>query len=439
MHVSREALLGQLPPFADEWVTLTPDQDVHDIIVAMVDSYPEFAPYYDRIGNFFVGKDISETCDNLYQFCKDNIQYREETEDWQTVSLPAGILTRGHGDCKAYAAFIGGCLGAIARETGVPIDWEYCFASYKLFQRTPYHVFVVVHTADGDIWVDPTPGAEDKQPVWVVCKKPAGAIGGMQQVVDEYGQLGYQRIGATSIPKTGDAEVDSILQVVTPVIATLQQTFPRGTLFGDWLSDFANPGQALKDIGHLLFGYKYTFGDYALGEIFLNRVMNQQTSNRKDVPDGVVPIAWDYFTQLLGIPINVNTDIDYLGGNDSLEGYLQGRPEQRGYVTQAQVTRAHQLIQMFGNILSKYGQWPPSSFGLLPYAGPIPTAHGPGGLYTGVLPNGQQVVNGYPVSAATKGGNVIMPGEETGTGISTTTIILIGAAALLLWWYTSDN
>src|ERR1700685_894038 len=171
MKCTRASILSKLPPYQDKWVTVTHTQDVGDIIADIVKSHYLFAPYYDRFAYCFSAPTVEEICDNLVNFCKQNIEYREENEDIQSTALPTGIIERGHGDCKHYASFIGGCLSAIARETGVPINWKYCFASYKLDQKTPYHVFVTVDTPSGTVWCDPTPGAEGKQPVWVVYKK----------------------------------------------------------------------------------------------------------------------------------------------------------------------------------------------------------------------------------------------------------------------------
>lgn len=171
MKVTRASILSKLPPYQDKWVTVTSTQDVGDIIADIVKSHYLFAPYYDRFAYSFSAPTIEEICDNLVNFCKQNIEYREENEDIQSTALPTGIIERGHGDCKHYASFIGGCLSAISRETGVPIHWKYCFASYKLDQKTPYHVFVTVDTPSGTVWCDPTPGADGKQPVWVVYKK----------------------------------------------------------------------------------------------------------------------------------------------------------------------------------------------------------------------------------------------------------------------------
>lgn len=186
MYVTKELLLSALPPYQDRWQTVKGQQEVSDIISEMLSAHTEFERYYDCIGGFFEKSSLKAVCRGLYDFCKDNIRYSEEPESLQTVSLPTGILERGHGDCKAYASFIGGCLGAIERLTGEPIDWYYCFASYMLEQRTPYHVFIVVNDDDGrPIWVDPTPGAEGKIPVWVInekVKKSIGAVSGVGQV-----------------------------------------------------------------------------------------------------------------------------------------------------------------------------------------------------------------------------------------------------------------
>jgi len=170
--VDKYFVLQHLPEYRDEWETVVDDQEVKDIIRTMFDSHVQFKGYYDNIGYLFDGNTISDTCENLFAFCKNNIRYREESKDLQTTALPTGVLVRGYGDCKHYASFIAGCLGAIERNTGTKINWEYCFASYRIDQRTPYHVFVIVNDEKGnEIWVDPTPGADNKVPVWWVRKK----------------------------------------------------------------------------------------------------------------------------------------------------------------------------------------------------------------------------------------------------------------------------
>ena len=163
MYVSKDYLLELLPVYRDKWVTVADNQDVHDIIQDILKAHRDYEKLYDCIGYCFIGTDLEDTCKNLYDFCVANIRYKEETEENQTVAVPQGILTRGYGDCKHYASFIGGCLGAIERYTGDAIDWDYCFASYKWLQPAPYHVFISVDR----IPVDPTPGSGDNEPIWL--------------------------------------------------------------------------------------------------------------------------------------------------------------------------------------------------------------------------------------------------------------------------------
>lgn len=200
MYVSKELLLSALPEYRDQWRTVKSQQEVSDIISEMIRSHGEFEGYYDKIGSFFIGSSLKQTCRNLYNFCKENIRYREEPDSLQTVSLPTGILTRGYGDCKAYASFIAGCLGAIERETGEPIDWHYCFASYKLEQRTPYHVFVVVEGDNGPIWVDPTPGSDGQVPVWMLNQTVPKAMALVKNIagLGKVGKL-VTNVGAVSL------------------------------------------------------------------------------------------------------------------------------------------------------------------------------------------------------------------------------------------------
>jgi hypothetical protein len=168
--VSRDTILGKLPPFKDEWILLHPDQSVKDIIAEVLNGHEDFADDYDKIALCFDDDDTDKVCATLYDFCKSNLQYIEEKEEEQTVASPGALLSRGHCDCKGYSNFIGGVLSALNRN-GKKIKWNYRFASYDFINKNPHHVFIVVHNDNDEIWIDPTPGATAKQPVWQVDKK----------------------------------------------------------------------------------------------------------------------------------------------------------------------------------------------------------------------------------------------------------------------------
>jgi hypothetical protein len=164
------ALLNELPPYQDNWIVIHPNQSVRDIMTEVVNAHEEFAPYYDKIALYFDDSSVKKICDKVYSFIKRNIKYHEEPEETQTSALPTGVLTRGFGDCKHYSGFAAGVLDALKR-TGRNIDWSYKFASYDPASKTPHHVFVEVRDHGETIWIDPTPGAREKTPWWLMDKK----------------------------------------------------------------------------------------------------------------------------------------------------------------------------------------------------------------------------------------------------------------------------
>jgi hypothetical protein len=152
--VSPSVLLYYLPPYRRNKELIKEDQYVRDIIKEVLDAHEIYAQDYDAICSFFDGESTEQICRQLFDFCKGFVQYRIEDKEEQTTQSPSGIIVLGHGDCKHYASFIGGCLDALKRK-GKKIDWWYRFASYNWLDDTPQHVFVVVKDKGKEIWIDP--------------------------------------------------------------------------------------------------------------------------------------------------------------------------------------------------------------------------------------------------------------------------------------------
>ncbi len=214
--VSKDKLLGLLPPFRDEWTMLHPDQGVHDIINEVLNAHEDFREDYDQIALFFDGRTVTEICDELYSFCKKNFQYIEETEDEQTVASPGAMLSRGKVDCKGFSNWIAGICSALSR-MGKKINWKYRFASYSVTNKTPHHVFVVVDNDGEEIWVDPTPDSEQKVPVWQVDKKIKD--------MSLYKITGLNRVGIVSEDYTFESPMESGGMEVSPPIVPIEETF----------------------------------------------------------------------------------------------------------------------------------------------------------------------------------------------------------------------
>lgn len=158
--VTNTMVLSRLPQFIDKWELITPEQYVPDIIREVCAAHRLFGRYYDLFSYLFYTTDPGILTENLYRFCKRYITYREESVEFQSSSVPQGILTRGVGDCKHFAIFSAGVIGSLNRTYGCCFDAKFKFVGYGR-AKEPYHVFVSVKDSrdNSEIWLDPTPGS----------------------------------------------------------------------------------------------------------------------------------------------------------------------------------------------------------------------------------------------------------------------------------------
>lgn len=146
-------LMGILSPFQNRREMLTAEQSTGDIIDAILDAHRRHAQDYSKISSFFNAGSKKATARRIFNFLKKNVRYVIEPGSKQTVKSPSAILATGYGDCKHYSLFAGGIL----QNLGIP--FAYRFASYKLFDKQPQHVFVVVDPGtENEIWIDPVVG-----------------------------------------------------------------------------------------------------------------------------------------------------------------------------------------------------------------------------------------------------------------------------------------
>lgn len=223
--LNRSQLIDRLPAGYVPERLITPEQDVSDIMQAVRAKHTECAPLYDKICRPFLGADLWETCERLFDFCKTELSYDQESVDRQVVSAPQTILRRGTSDCKCYALFIGGCLDALQRAGLIDCDWCYRFASYYMFDPGKHHVFVVVSCDEGTIWVDPVLDELDERmpwPIWKTDKEPYGYAASMGRIP-----------GVGQLAAIGSAESDllsELLQYQQGVVSAIKVSKQTGTL-----------------------------------------------------------------------------------------------------------------------------------------------------------------------------------------------------------------
>ena len=124
------------------------DGDTHDIInvIEKVDKDSESNRYTKDFAKQFEDKDEFKTCENIWQFVKNNIKYSADKSGHEIVQYPNYLVYNGKGDCKSFSILIGDLLRNVHNGK---IDFRYRFISQDIFDKTPKHVYVVATLNDG--------------------------------------------------------------------------------------------------------------------------------------------------------------------------------------------------------------------------------------------------------------------------------------------------
>ncbi len=102
------------------------------IEAAIPQATKQAAAFADR----YKGKDEIETCKKIFDYLKNNINYKADGAD-QQVRLPSGLMRTAQGDCKSYSVF----TSAVLSNLGIPHKLVY--ASYDPKDTTPSHIYVM--------------------------------------------------------------------------------------------------------------------------------------------------------------------------------------------------------------------------------------------------------------------------------------------------------
>lgn len=154
--MQKNILLGRLKSFGGNSKMIVRDQQVPDIISAMLSAHKLYASEYDKISQDFYSGDGIQTAKKLFEFLKKNVRYKIESDKAQRIMSPSAILSLGKNDCKNYALFIMGVLDSLKRKGLINNKIYYRFASYKLLDEIPHHVFAVIQDQNGnEYFIDP--------------------------------------------------------------------------------------------------------------------------------------------------------------------------------------------------------------------------------------------------------------------------------------------
>ena len=148
--------MGRLKAFGGNSKMIIKDQAVNDIISAMLSAHKMYENEYDKISSDFYTGDGIQTAKKVFSFLKKNVEYKIESDKQQRIMSPSAILSLQSNDCKNYALFIMGVLDSLKRKGLINNKIYYRFASYKLLDEIPHHVFAVIQDQQGnEFFIDP--------------------------------------------------------------------------------------------------------------------------------------------------------------------------------------------------------------------------------------------------------------------------------------------
>ena len=308
-------LLGKQQPYGKQ--LLVDNQGTQDIIEAILNKHEKCLAEYDQFAYLFDGGQVPDICKRLFDFCKENLDYVIEKTKSQNVTRPATMLRKGHVDCKGYALFCGGVIDSLKR-SGKNISWAFRFASYKIFKKEPYHVFIVVFYKGQEIYVDPVFNSFNfhKPAMWVqdyVMTAEPAKIAGM--CCDQAGRLNVLSDGdamAGAAMGSTTAGYGKQLMAAAPALAEIPVAAAVVEAAGAILTIFGSSHAQGPDVLWLTQLYQF----YVMG--------NAGVTSANKASDSYSTQAQAFFSTVLGVPIGGRNDLNILqngyGGTNTLSG-----------------------------------------------------------------------------------------------------------------------
>jgi hypothetical protein len=194
--MQKNLLLGRLKPFGGNSKMLVRDQQVPDIISAMLSAHKMYASEYDKISKDFYTGDGVQTAKKLFDFLKKNVKYKIESDQAQRIMSPGAILSLGKNDCKNYALFIMGVLDSLKRKGLINNKIYYRFASYRLLDEIPHHVFAVIQDQQGnEFFIDPVLSKFNERKTYYhkIDKSPSMPLYSVSGIGNQVGLFGSKK------------------------------------------------------------------------------------------------------------------------------------------------------------------------------------------------------------------------------------------------------
>jgi Transglutaminase-like superfamily len=136
-----------------------------DIIKMIEKAFAGSVTQTKKIAKNFKGKNDFESCKNIWNWLKSNIEYDKDNDDEQIIKYPSSLMNSGSGDCKSLALF----SAAILKNLNIPFVFRYV---NQTGGTIPRHVYVCAYNNDGsEIIIDTVYTKFNAEPPGIQYKK----------------------------------------------------------------------------------------------------------------------------------------------------------------------------------------------------------------------------------------------------------------------------
>lgn len=144
----REIAQREIPPALNSKVLIHKEGETRDIIKEVLTCFNDSRDQLTSFAPYLKGRNVKETCRNIWEFWKNNIRYEVDPEGKQFIKTPSAVWATKFCDCKSFSVAVASTLSAL----GIP--GKFRFTSYGTNSLQPTHVYVVATPRDEEIIID---------------------------------------------------------------------------------------------------------------------------------------------------------------------------------------------------------------------------------------------------------------------------------------------
>lgn len=142
-----QSVLSCMPVSDGAYRTDYSDASNRNIIEVLERNFDNAVRITRKAAKLFRGATDRDSGENIWNFLKDQIEYKADGDRNQDVRLPNRLLSDRRGDCKSFALF----SAAILANLGIPVRFRYVSFSGS---KTPTHVYTMAGRGSNQFIVD---------------------------------------------------------------------------------------------------------------------------------------------------------------------------------------------------------------------------------------------------------------------------------------------